>query len=63
MRRGKEGGIPPEEFEQAFGDDFWDRPVEERFDLLITRLMKFNPNKENETKHRKDKAIHNRTES
>lgn len=38
MRKGS-GGIPPEEFEKAFGDDFWDRPIEERVDLLLKRML------------------------
>lgn len=27
----------------AFGEDFWERPVEQRFDMLITRMMQTPP--------------------
>jgi hypothetical protein len=28
---------------RAFGDDFWDRPVEERFDMAVTKMLQTRP--------------------
>lgn len=56
-------GIPAKEFEKAFGDDFWDRPIEERFHLLLDRMLKIKPKQLDETKHSQNQSIHNRTKT
>lgn len=33
------GGIPPEEFEQAFGDGYWDLAEHQRFEMLVKRML------------------------
>lgn len=61
MKQRKDVGIPPEEFEKAFGDDFWDRPVEERFQLLVTRMLKTSPKdmQENDRRHSESQDVRN----
>lgn len=59
----KAHGIPPEEFERAFGDDYWERPVEERFELLLKRMLSINPKEINETEHGQDQTVRRRSKS
>lgn len=63
QRDRKDVGIPAEEFEKAFGDDYWDRPLEERFHLLLDRMLKVKPGQLNETEHSKNQRVHNRAKS
>lgn len=34
-----EGGIPPKEFEQAFGDGYWELPIADRAEMLIKKML------------------------
>lgn len=58
----KDTGIPAEEFEKAFGDGFWELPIEERFEMVIKKMMFIPVEKvtiEDAHRRRQGKEIHN----
>lgn len=59
----KDVGIPAEEFEKAFGDDYWDRSHYERFTLLLNRVITVKSEQEHEARRNKNQRVHNGTES
>jgi hypothetical protein len=59
-KRREGGGIPPEEFETAFGDGFWDLPVDQRAEMLIKKMLGQNVEKVSKNdarRHQKGEGI------